>query len=96
MRKLVGATEVSFTTDALSKKFNYSPKLYSTIYNLKVGNRNYKIKIWDIKLAGNKTDGLLGWNLFDGMTIELNYDRKEIIYNPKCRSTFYMIINIQN
>ena len=78
-----GATGVSFTTEAFKKKIKSNPKLYNTVYDLKIGKRNYKSKIHDIELAGNETDGLLGWDVFDGMIIELDYDRNEMVLHSK-------------
>lgn len=77
-----GATEISFTTDALKKKFKVQPKLYSS-YNVQIGKHPYKNKIYDIALAGNETDGLLGWNVFDGMIVELDYDKNRMIIHSK-------------
>ncbi len=78
-----GATEVSFTEDALKEKIKSNPKLYSTFYNLKIGARMYKSKIYDIRLAGNETDGLVGWDNFDGMIVELDYDHNRMIIHSK-------------
>ena len=78
-----GATDVDFTNEALQKKIKSKPKLYNTYYDFKIGNRNYKSKVYDIELAGNETDGLLGWDLFDGMVVELNYDKNKMVINSK-------------
>ena len=78
-----GATDVDFTNEALQKKIKSNPKLYNTDYDFKIGNRNYKSKVYDIELAGNETDGLLGWDVFDGMVVELNYDDNKMIIHSK-------------
>jgi hypothetical protein len=74
-----GATEIDFTTLALSQKIKSKPKLYDTDYDIKIGSQTFKSKIYDIELAGNETDGLLGWNIFDGMIVELDYDKNKMI-----------------
>ncbi|WP_345950042.1 hypothetical protein ABDD95_01025 [Mucilaginibacter sp. PAMB04274] len=78
-----GATEVSFTNDALKQKVKSHPELYKTRYGIKIGNQTYHSKIYDIQLAGNNTDGLLGWDLFDGMIVELDYDHNQLILHSK-------------
>ena len=78
-----GATEIDFTTEALKQKVNSHPKLYNTSYDIKIGKQTYKSKIYDIKLAGNETDGLLGWNVFDGMIVELDYDNNKMLLHSK-------------
>lgn len=78
-----GATEISFTTDALKTKVKSNPKLYSTSYDTKIGSRTYKNKIHDLALAGNEADGLLGWDVFDGMIVELDYDKNSMIVHSK-------------
>lgn len=78
-----GATEIDFTTDALKQKVKLQPNINNTSYNIKIGNQTYKSKIYDIELAGNETDGLLGWNVFDGMVVELDYDSNKMVVHSK-------------
>jgi hypothetical protein len=78
-----GATEVCITTDGLKQKVKSQPKLYNTVYDIQVGNQSFKGKIYDIAIAGNEVDGLLGWNLFDGMIVELDYDHHRMIVHSK-------------
>lgn len=78
-----GATEISFTNDALKQKVKSHPELYNTPYDIKIGHQTYKTRIYDIQLAGNETDGLLGWDLFDGMIVELDYDHNQLILHSK-------------
>ena len=78
-----GATEIDLTTDALGQKVKSKPNINNTSYDIKIGNQTYKNKIFDIKLAGNEVDGLLGWNVFDGMVVELDYDRNKMIVHSK-------------
>jgi hypothetical protein len=78
-----GATEVCITTDGLKQKVKSQPKLYNTVYDIQVGNQSFKSKVYDIAIAGNEVDGLLGWNLFDGMIVELDYDHHRMIIHSK-------------
>jgi hypothetical protein len=78
-----GATEICITTEGLKQKVKSQPKLYSTAYDIKIGNQTFKSKIYDITLAGNEVDGLLGWNIFDGMIVELDYDKRIMIVHSK-------------
>ncbi|HEY4325622.1 MAG TPA: hypothetical protein VGN20_16620 [Mucilaginibacter sp.] len=78
-----GATEICITTDGLKQKVKSQPKLYNTAYDIQIGNQTFKSKIYDIALAGNEVDGLLGWNLFDGMIVELDYDNNRMIVHSE-------------
>ncbi|MDO3627563.1 hypothetical protein [Mucilaginibacter sp. BT774] len=78
-----GATEICITNDALKQKVKSHRKLYNTAYDIKVGNQTFKSKLYDIAIAGNEVDGLLGWNLFDGMIVELDYDHNRMIVHSK-------------
>lgn len=78
-----GATELTIIEDALKNKVKGDIRLYNTFHNVEIGNRLYKTKIYDIKLAGHETDGLIGWDLFDGMVVELNYDTNKMIVHSK-------------
>lgn len=78
-----GATEMSLTNDVLAKKVKSNPKLYSTIYDIKLGKRIYHSKIYDTQLVGDEADGLLGWDLFDGMVVELNYDKNLMVLHSR-------------
>lgn len=55
-----GTTELILTNDVLKNRFRTSPKLYSTFYNLKIGNTNYRTKVYDAELTGHGTDGRFG------------------------------------
>lgn len=78
-----GANEVALTNDALKTKFKFRPKLYNTEYSLQIGSKFYKNQVHDIEMAGHETDGLLGWDNFDGMIVELNYDDNKMIIHSK-------------
>ena len=49
-----GATEVSFTNDALKQKVRSHPELYNTRYEIKIGHQTYKTKIMIYSLPGTK------------------------------------------
>jgi len=74
-----GANDIDLTNAALAKKVKSKLKLYNTDYGVKIGNHTYKSKIYDIELAGNETDGLLGWDIFDGMIVALDYDQNKMM-----------------
>ncbi|WP_295767135.1 hypothetical protein [uncultured Mucilaginibacter sp.] len=74
-----GATDVCIISDSLKKKVKAKLKLYSTPYAISIGNKEFKSKIYDITTAGHEVDGLLGWDLFDGMVVELDYDKQKMI-----------------
>ncbi|MCZ4244842.1 clan AA aspartic protease [Pedobacter punctiformis] len=74
-----GTTELVLTNNVLKNKLKSVPKLYNTVYNLKIGNHDYKTKIYDAELTGHDTDGRFGWDLFKDKTVELNYDKNALI-----------------
>ncbi|RFZ83488.1 hypothetical protein DYU05_15280 [Mucilaginibacter terrenus] len=78
-----GATEISFTDEALKQKIKSNPKLYNTRYAVKIGSQTLNTKIYDTRLAGNEADGLLGWDLFDGMIVELDYDHNKMMLHSR-------------
>jgi len=78
-----GATEVSLTTDALEKKVKSKPQLYSKFLDIQLGKHVYQSKVYDTQMVGNEADGLLGWDVFDGMIVELNYDKNLFVVHSK-------------
>ena len=78
-----GATEMSVTRDALKNRIKSNPQLYNTHYDIQIGKRTYKSEIYDHEMVGQEADGLLGWNIFDGMLVELNYDKEKMIVHSK-------------
>lgn len=74
-----GTTELILTNNVLKNKIKTSPTLYNTLYNLKIGNTNYKTKVYDAELTGHGTDGRFGWDLFKGKIVELNYDQNLMV-----------------
>jgi hypothetical protein len=69
-----GTTELVLTNDVLGNKLTSTPKLYTTLYNLKIGNTIYKTNVYDAALSGHGTDGRFGWDFFKDKVVELNYD----------------------
>ncbi|WP_025142959.1 hypothetical protein [Pedobacter jeongneungensis] len=74
-----GTTELVITNDVLKNKVKSNPKFYDTYYNLNLGNRDYKTKVYPAELTGVGTDGRFGWDLFDGKIVELNYDQNLMV-----------------
>ena len=74
-----GTTELILTNDVLKNKLKFSPKLYSTFYNLQIGNTNYKTKVYDAQLTGHGTDGRFGWDFFKDKIVEINYDKNILV-----------------
>lgn len=77
-----GTTELILTNNTIKSKLSSAPKLYTTFYNLKIGNTTYRTKLYDAELTGYGTDGRFGWNLFKGKVVELNYDNGLMIVHP--------------
>jgi len=78
-----GSTEITFTREILKNKIKQDLKLYNTPYELKIGKNTYTSKVYDAELAGHDTDGRFGWDLFDGMIVELNYDRNIMVVHSE-------------
>lgn len=69
-----GTSNLSLTAEALKDKIKQSLKAGVNV--LSIGNKKYDgFKIYKVELSGHGTDGRFGWDLFDGMVVELNYDR---------------------
>lgn len=69
-----GTTELVLTRETLKNKIKSGVKLYNAPQSLKIGSREYTVKAYDAEKTGHDTDGRFGWDLFDGMIVELNYD----------------------
>jgi hypothetical protein len=78
-----GSTALTLTQDALKTKVKSNPKLYNGSHDLQLGTSVYKTEVYDAVLSGHDTDGRFGWNLFDGMIVELNYDKGLMIVHSK-------------
>lgn len=82
-----GATEIVLIEEALKNKVKSKLNLYNTFYDIEVGSRSYKSKIYDILVAGDEADGLIGWDHFDGLIVELNYDQNIMVVHSKLPKT---------
>ncbi|MVN93022.1 pepsin/retropepsin-like aspartic protease family protein [Mucilaginibacter aquatilis] len=74
-----GATDVCIISESLKNKIKAKLKLYNTPYAISIGSKDFKSKIYDITTVGHEVDGLLGWDIFDGMVVELDYDKQKMI-----------------
>ncbi len=90
-----GSSNLSLTTETLKDKIKQSLKGKTNV--LSIGSKKYEdFRIYQVELSGHGTDGRFGWDLFDGMVVELNYDhgimvvhsqlpeyvKKDKAYNP--------------
>ncbi|MGQ2983023.1 hypothetical protein [Flavobacterium sp.] len=78
-----GTTELVLTKETLKNKIRSGVKLYNTPQSLKIGSRDYSVNAYDAEKTGHDTDGRFGWDLFDGMIVELNYDRRLMIVHSE-------------
>jgi len=78
-----GTKELVITNEALKSKVKSKLTFYNTPYELQIGHRIYKAPVFDTELSGHDTDGRFGWDLFDGMIVELNYDKGLMIVHSK-------------
>jgi hypothetical protein len=78
-----GTTQLVLTGKVLKSRIKPELKLYNTPYELKIGNRVYNAKVYDTELTGHDTDGRFGWDIFDGLIVELNYDKQAMIVHSE-------------
>jgi len=78
-----GTTQLVLTEGVLKTRIKSTLKLYNTPYELQIGKRNYQANVYDAELTGHDTDGRFGWDLFDGMLLELNYDMGVMVVHSK-------------
>lgn len=78
-----GSSDVTLTNDVLTNKLRSALKLYHTRYDLQLGTRHYKSTVYPAELSGHGTEGRFGWDLFDGLIVELNYDRQVMVVHSK-------------
>lgn len=90
-----GATELTILEEPLKNKVKTKLDLYNTVYDIQIGNRTYNTKIYDNLLAGHDTDGLFGWDIFDGLIVELNYDNNQMVIHSKLPKAVKRDKNIQ-
>ncbi len=87
-----GSTDFRITNDVLKNKLHLS-KLED--HSFKIGSRLWENqRIYPVQLSGQGSDGRFGWNIFDGMVVEIDYDNNRFIvhsrlpYKPKGFSKF--------
>jgi len=69
-----GSNNLSLTRETLKDKIK--EQLKGRVNVLSIGNKKYDgFRIYQVELSGHGTDGRFGWDLFDGMVVELNYDK---------------------
>lgn len=78
-----GTSGLVLTNKTLQNKLHFKPELYRKEYDLQIGNRHYRNPIFPAELAGHGTDGRFGWDLFDGLIVELDYDQNRMIVHSK-------------
>ncbi len=78
-----GTTDLVLTDEVLKTKIKSHISLYDTAYDLEIGKRCYKTMVYDAQLTGHDTSGRFGWNLFDGMIVELDYNKNLMLVHSK-------------
>ena len=83
-----GATDFYLTKEAIKKYLNpHGLKLTMKDIgdnNFSIGNQEWKHQqIYPIETTGQETEGMFGWNLFEGKVLEIDYDKKLIIVHEK-------------
>ena len=80
-----GTSDLVLTQETLKNKIKSSLKSGTNI--LQIGNREYQgFTIYPAQLTGHGTDGRFGWDLFDGMIVELNYDKGLMVVHSQLPS----------
>ncbi|MDI1318025.1 clan AA aspartic protease [Flavobacterium sp.] len=78
-----GTTELILTNDVLNNKLKSKTELYNKLYNLQIGNIQYKSKVYNAELSGQGTDGRFGWDFFKENIVEINYDKGYLIIHSE-------------
>lgn len=69
-----GSSDLTLTRETLKNKIKSSLK--SGTNTLQIGTKTYEgFKVYPADLSGHGTEGRFGWDLFDGMIVELDYDK---------------------
>jgi hypothetical protein len=77
-----GSNNLSLTRETLKDKIK--EQLKGKVNVLSIGNKKYgDFRIYQVELSGHGTDGRFGWDLFDGMVVELNYDQGMMVVHSK-------------
>lgn len=80
-----GTSDLVLTQETLKNKIKSSLK--SGINILQIGNKEYQgFNIYPAQLTGHGTDGRFGWDLFDGMIVELNHDKGLMVVHSQLPS----------
>lgn len=80
-----GTSDLVLTQETLKNKIKSSLKSGTNI--LQIGNKEYQgFTIYPAQLTGHGTDGRFGWDLFDGMIVELNYDKGLMVVHSQLPS----------
>lgn len=77
-----GTSDLVLTQETLKNKIKSSLKTGINI--LQIGNKEYQgFNIYPAQLTGHGTDGRFGWDLFDGMIVELNHDKGVMVVHSQ-------------
>ncbi|MCW3162613.1 hypothetical protein [Chryseobacterium oryctis] len=80
-----GTSDLVLTQETLKNKIKSSLK--SELNILKIGKKEYQgFSIYPAQLSGHGTDGRFGWDLFDGMIVELNHDKGIMVVHSQLPS----------
>lgn len=78
-----GTTELVLLNRVLKSKLKTTPKLYNTVYPLRIGRTSYPTKVYDAELSAHETDGRFGWDLFKNKVVEIDYDQSLLIVHSE-------------
>ena len=83
-----GAVDFYLTKTAIQKYLNPNnlPLTMNDISNntIKIGNNEWvNQQIYPIEITSQGTEGMFGWNIFDGKIVEINYDDEVITIHSK-------------
>lgn len=77
-----GSNNLSLTRETLKDKIK--EQLKGRVNVLSIGNKKYDgFRIYQVELSGHGTDGRFGWDLFDGMVVEMNYDHGMMVVHSQ-------------
>lgn len=80
-----GTSDLVLTQETLKNKIKSSLKSGTNI--LQIGKKEYQgFTIYPAQLTGHGTDGRFGWDLFDGMIVELNHDEGVMVVHSQLPS----------
>ncbi|SDI24017.1 hypothetical protein [Chryseobacterium jejuense] len=80
-----GTSDLVLTQETLKNKIKSSLKSGTNI--LQIGKKEYKgFTIYPAQLTGHGTDGRFGWDLFDGMIVEVNHDKGLMVVHSQLPS----------